>query len=186
MKTEMQLQQQQPQARQAGHHPTHSLTHTLAPPPPPPPPPHAPHATHATQGPGDLVGIDAEFVALEMETASVREDGTRVVSKEGRQALARLSMIDCRTGLVLTDDYVLPSEPVMDHLTRFSGITPEDLDPGASRHHLLAQRTVYLKLRHLIDRGVTLVGHGLKKDFRIINVFVPPAQVGAHYLYTQI
>lgn len=69
-------------------------------------------------------------------------------------------------------------QPVMDHLTRFSGITPEDLDPSASRHHLLAQRTVYLKLRHLIDRGVTLVGHGLKKDFRIINVFVPPAQVG--------
>lgn len=66
----------------------------------------------------------------------------------------------------------------MDHLTRFSGITPEDLDPSASRHHLLAQRIVYLKLRHLIDRGVTLVGHGLKKDFRIINVFVPPAQVG--------
>lgn len=130
------------------------------------------------QGKGDLVGIDAEFVALEMETASVREDGTRVVSKEGRQALARLSVIDCRTGLVLLDDYVLPSEPVMDHLTRFSGITPEDLDPSRSRHHLLAQRTVYLKLRHLVDRGVTLVGHGLKKDFRIINVFVPPAQVG--------
>ena len=62
------------------------------------------------QGKGDLVGIDAEFVALEMETASVREDGTRVVSKEGRQALARLSIIDCRTGLVLMDDYVLPSE----------------------------------------------------------------------------
>lgn len=62
------------------------------------------------QGKGDLVGIDAEFVALEMETASMREDGTRVVSKEGRQALARLSVIDCRTGLVLMDDYVLPSE----------------------------------------------------------------------------
>lgn len=40
----------------------------------------------------------------------MREDGTRVVSKEGRQALARLSVIDCRTGLVLMDDYVLPSE----------------------------------------------------------------------------
>ena len=47
---------------------------------------------------GDTIGIDAEFVALEMEKASVLQDGTRVVSKEGRQALARLSIIDNRTG----------------------------------------------------------------------------------------
>jgi len=47
---------------------------------------------------GDIIGIDAEFVALEMEKASVLQDGTRVVAKEGRQALARLSIIDSRTG----------------------------------------------------------------------------------------
>lgn len=79
--------------------------------------------------------------------------------------------------LVMTDDYVLPSEPVMDYLTRFSGLTPEDLDPAHSRHHLVTNRTAYLKLRYLIDRGCVLVGHGLKKDFRIINIFVPPSQV---------
>lgn len=50
------------------------------------------------QGMGDIIGIDAEFVALEMEKASLLQDGTRVVSKEGRQALARLSIIDHRTG----------------------------------------------------------------------------------------
>ena len=123
----------------------------------------------------------------------------------------------------MMDDYVLPSEPVMDYLTRFSGLTAEDLDPTASRHHLVTQRTAYLKLRYLIDRGYVppthppthfscflfsttpthpplnppnqspnqvthppthplthsciLVGHGLKKDFRITNIYVPPAQV---------
>jgi len=128
-------------------------------------------------GRGDMIGIDAEFVQLEMEKASMREDGTRVVSKEGRQALARLSVLDARNDVVMIDDYVLPSEPVMDYLTRFSGLTREDLDPSLSRHHLVTARTAYLKLRHLIDRGVVLVGHGLKKDFRIINVYVPPSQV---------
>ena len=128
-------------------------------------------------GRGDVIGIDAEFVQLEMEKASIREDGTRVVSKEGRQALARLSVLDAREDVVMMDDYVLPSEPVMDYLTRFSGLTREDLDPSLCRHHLVTARTAYLKLRYLIDRGVILVGHGLKKDFRIINVYVPPAQV---------
>jgi PAB-dependent poly(A)-specific ribonuclease subunit 2 len=40
------------------------------------------------------------------------------------------------------------------------------------------QRTAYLKLRLLADRGVTFVGHGLKTDFAVCNLFVPPAQVG--------
>lgn len=31
--------------------------------------------------------------------------------------------------------------------------------------------------RYLVDRGCVLVGHGLKKDFRIMNVFVAPSQV---------
>ncbi|KNC72239.1 hypothetical protein SARC_15207, partial [Sphaeroforma arctica JP610] len=37
--------------------------------------------------------------------------------------------------------------------------------------------TTYLKLRVLADRGCVFVGHGLKKDFRIINMIVPPHQV---------
>lgn len=48
---------------------------------------------------------------------------------------------------VFVDDYVLPSERVMDYLTRFSGLTALDLDPSSSRHHLVTPRTAYLKLR---------------------------------------
>jgi len=38
---------------------------------------------------------------------------------------------------VMIDDYVLPSEPVVDFKTRFSGLVADDLDPYASRHHLV-------------------------------------------------
>ena len=66
-----------------------------------------------------------------------------------------------------------------DFLTRHSGILPEHLDPAVSRHHLVPLKAAYLKLRSLVDRGCKLLGHGLRADFKTINIFVPPAQVRA-------
>ena len=57
---------------------------------------------------------------------------------------------------------------------------PGDLDPAASPHHLTTLKKAYLKLRYLVDIGCIFVGHGLKKDFRMLNILVPPAQVTLH------
>ena len=46
---------------------------------------------------------------------------------------------------VMIDDYVLPSEPVVDFKTRFSGLVADDLDPYASRHHLVRKLNQSLK-----------------------------------------
>lgn len=65
-----------------------------------------------------------------MEESRLRGDGSKVVTKQGRQSLARVSALDGRhsgseaNAIVMMDDYVVQSEPVVDHLTRFSGITP--------------------------------------------------------------
>ena len=78
---------------------------------------------------------------------------------------------------IIADDYILPVEPVLDYVTRFSGITEEDLNPLTSKHSILTQRAAYLKLRYFIDAKCVFVGHGLQKDFETANIFVPPEQV---------
>ena len=62
-------------------------------------------------------------------------------------------------------------------MTSYSGITPEDLDPRISKHSLVPLKIAYKKLWILVNLGCTFLGHGLKQDFRVINIHVPKAQV---------
>ena len=128
-------------------------------------------------GMGDLVAIDAEFVCVQAEQSNITHSGSKEVISESRNSLARLSIIDCRTNDILIDDYVLPKEPVVDCLTRFSGIRKSDLDPNTSPHHLVHPRDAYMKVRLLMERGCIFVGHGLSQDFRVINICIPPNQI---------
>jgi len=128
-------------------------------------------------GRGDLVAIDAEFVCVQAEESLITSSGSKEITSEPRNALARLSVIDCRTDDVVVDDYILPWEPVVDCLTRFSGIRRSDLDAVGSPHHLVTPREAYLKVRLLMERGCIFIGHGLSQDFRVINICVPPNQI---------
>ncbi|KAI2505270.1 exonuclease [Fragilaria crotonensis] len=128
-------------------------------------------------GEGDIVALDAEFVSVQEEKIVIGDTGDKIIFNETRHALARVSVVDCRYNSVLIDDHVLPKEPVVDCLTRFSGIRPGDLDPKTSPHHLVPARTAYLKLRSLLERRCIFLGHGLSTDFLTANLFVPPHQI---------
>ncbi|ORX47159.1 hypothetical protein DM01DRAFT_1293001 [Hesseltinella vesiculosa] len=131
--------------------------------------------------PGTLVAIDSEFVALKQEETEIRSDGTKSLIRPSTLSLARLSIVrgeDGDTeGVPFIDDYILTNEPVVDYLTEFSGIEADDLDPKASKRTLVPLKVAYKKIRLLVDLGCIFIGHGLKKDFRIINILVPPEQI---------
>lgn len=143
---------------------------------------------------GHLVAFDGEFVSVALEQADTNADGQKVLVQESRQNLARYSLVD--GGVVeeqaplasaardkdgklriVADDYIIPSETIVDYLTRFSGLVAEDLQPAVSRNAVVPNRTAYLKLRFFADNGCIFVGHGLDKDFETANIFVPRDQI---------
>lgn len=130
--------------------------------------------------PGTPVAIDAEFVALNKAEIDIKADGTRETVRPPRLGLARVSVlrgVGPFEELPFIDDYIAASEPVVDYLTAYSGISPGDLDRAVSKHNLVSLKTAYKKLWLLLNLGVVFVGHGLPKDFRTINIHVPRAQV---------
>ena len=159
-------------------------TPSLASPRAPPPP--LPHLNQLP-GPGDLIAFDAEFVAVAEEESMLTPQGSKVVVRETRHAIARISLLDGRNGRVLLDNHVLPQEPVTDYLTRFSGIVAADLNPRTSRHQLITATAAYWKLRYWLEtRQCIFVGHGVRQDFWTANLVPPAAQlIDTVHLYHQ-
>lgn len=134
---------------------------------------------------GSVVALDTEFVSTRQQEIEMSATGERVMSRPVAYALARVSVIrgpsatfstNLELGTPFIDDYVRNDGPIVDYLTSWSGIEAGDLDPIHSKHHLVSLKTAYRKLWILLNLGCIFVGHGLKQDFRVANLYVPKSQ----------
>lgn len=131
-------------------------------------------------GPGTIIALDTEFVAVRQPEIEMNSDGERETIRPIVYALARVSVVRGQgehEGQPFIDDYIAIREPIVDYLTSYSGITQQDLDPRISPHSLLPLKIVYKKLWILLNLGCKFLGHGLKQDFRVINIHVPKSQI---------
>ncbi|KAI2772765.1 PAB-dependent poly(A)-specific ribonuclease subunit PAN2 [Daldinia loculata] len=134
-------------------------------------------------GPDTIVAIDTEFVKISQPEVEMHSDGDSKIIRPTVHALARNSIVrgsGMDEGVPFIDDYITIKEKVVDYLTSYSGITPEDLDITMAQqrgHNLVPLKIAYKKIWILLNLGCKFLGHGLKQDFRVINIHVPKAQV---------
>ncbi|KAH9885476.1 PAB-dependent poly(A)-specific ribonuclease subunit PAN2 [Xylariomycetidae sp. FL2044] len=134
-------------------------------------------------GPDTIIAIDTEFVKISQPEVEMHSDGDSKIIRPTVHALARASIVrggGVSEGVPFIDDYIKIKERVVDYLTSYSGITAEDLDTTIARqrgHNLVPLKFAYKKIWILLNLGCRFLGHGLKQDFRVINIHVPKSQV---------
>ncbi|KAI8078275.1 uncharacterized protein B0P05DRAFT_579514 [Gilbertella persicaria] len=82
-------------------------------------------------------------------------------------ALARITLID-EDGSVLLDDMVKPDQPIIDYLTKYSGITPAAMSTATC-----SLRRAQKHVRKFVNHNVILVGHGLENDLKALQLAHP-------------
>ncbi|KAL8279273.1 hypothetical protein RQP46_008310 [Phenoliferia psychrophenolica] len=101
-------------------------------------------------GPRQVLGLDCEMC--------LTEDGSE---------LTRLSVVDAK-GKRIYDSLVKPDKPILDYLTRYSGLTAEKLEGVTTR-----LSDIQLALSKLVDHNTILLGHSLECDLRVLKLIHP-------------
>ncbi|KAL8991946.1 MAG: hypothetical protein Q9169_007511, partial [Polycauliona sp. 2 TL-2023] len=85
----------------------------------------------------------------------------------GEAALTRISLINW-DGEIIMDELVKPDKPIIDYLTRFSGITPEKMNPITT-----SLPDIQKRLLDILTPATILVGHSLNSDLEALKLTHP-------------
>lgn len=87
-------------------------------------------------------------------------------SATGR-VLARVSLTDFDNNVII-DDLIIPTEPIVDYLTQWSGITEENIAKAKT-----SVQEVQQKILSTVSSNDTLIGHSLESDLNILKIKHP-------------
>ncbi|KAF9876494.1 RNA exonuclease [Colletotrichum karsti] len=126
---------------------------------------------------------DGDVPEAEIEQGSVtagREclalDCEMCMTGESEYSLTRISIISWSGDLIM-DELVKPEKPIIDYVTRFSGITEEMLKPVTT-----TLQDIQKKLLELVTPRTILIGHSLESDLKALR-FSHPFIVDTSLIY---
>jgi len=119
---------------------------------------HAAGAAESTASPAAATPGIHSVLALDCE----------MVRTEAGMELARVSLVDGSSRATLLDLLVRPEQPVLDYLTRWSGMT-EAMLQGAGVVSFVDARTQVLALLNA-SPGCMVAGHGLENDLNVLRI----------------
>ncbi|CCM00542.1 uncharacterized protein FIBRA_02576 [Fibroporia radiculosa] len=91
------------------------------------------------------------------------------MTEDGKE-LTRVCLIDYVSGIVVYDQLVKPLKPVLDYLTRWSGITAETLNPVTTTFAEVQKHVLSLLS---VTPTPVLLGHSLESDLKALKICHP-------------
>ena len=125
------------------------------------------HTRVATLQDGDVPEAEIEQGSITAGRQVLALDCEMCVTGENEYSLTRISLVSW-DGEAVLDELVKPDKPIIDYVTRFSGITKEMLDPVTTT---LAD--IQARLLDILGPRTILLGHSLESDLKAMQLAHP-------------